>query len=93
MSEAPTTAALPQYRSKRLARAGEVKMIDRNPDVKLLTMEAYRLWLPNDVKVNVTEEWIQTHAAHAGGYFLEFDDGYRSFCPARAFLAGYEQVA
>lgn len=36
-----------------------------------------------------SQEWCDTHKAKAGGYFVEYEDGYHSFSPAEAFESGY----
>ena len=33
--------------------------------------------------------WFTRHNPHAGGYYVEYQDGYKSFSPAGAFEKGY----
>jgi hypothetical protein len=33
----------------------------------------------------VTQDWVTRHTPHVGGYFVQYVDGYQSFCPAEAF--------
>lgn len=37
-------------------------------------------------------EWIDKHKVEAGGYFVWYDDGYKSYSPAAAFEAGYTLI-
>jgi hypothetical protein len=37
----------------------------------------------------VGDRWLQAKAAHVGGYYVAYADGYDSFSPAKAFEEGY----
>lgn len=38
---------------------------------------------------NVTQEYLVKHHPEAGGYYVVYGDGYKSFSPAEAFESGY----
>jgi hypothetical protein len=38
---------------------------------------------------NVSDEFVEKHHPYAGGYYVVYEDGYKSFSPAEAFEAGY----
>ncbi|HEX6239966.1 MAG TPA: hypothetical protein VFZ61_03695 [Polyangiales bacterium] len=40
----------------------------------------------------VTREWFDKHQPKAGGYLVQYDDGYESYSPAAAFEAGYSAI-
>ena len=40
----------------------------------------------------VSLDWHKKHDPHAGGYLVIYDDGYRSFSPAKAFEEGYTRI-
>lgn len=40
----------------------------------------------------VSGDYQQKHAPQAGGYFVVYKDGYKSFSPAKAFEEGYELI-
>jgi hypothetical protein len=40
----------------------------------------------------VSAAWIEKHHPKVGGYFVEYEDGYQSYSPARAFEEGYTKV-
>jgi len=43
----------------------------------------------NGGRLRVSPEYMQKHRPQIGGYFVLYDDGYRSFSPAKAFDDGY----
>lgn len=36
--------------------------------------------------------WLDKHNPEVGGYYVVYDDGYRSFSPAKAFEDGYTRL-
>jgi hypothetical protein len=40
----------------------------------------------------VGDDYLLKHKPFVGGYYVVYDDGYRSFSPAKAFEEGYKQV-
>ncbi len=42
--------------------------------------------------VRVDATYVRKHEPKAGGYFVVYDDGYRSFSPAEPFEAGYTKL-
>ena len=40
----------------------------------------------------VTEDYVRKHNPEAGGYYVVYDDGYKSFSPAKAFEEGYTRI-
>lgn len=92
MAEQQTEAMteLPKYvchKEVRAARIIDVRL-DAAPE-SVLT-----LLLPDDsrVRVVVDREYMQKHKPQLGGYFVQYDDGYRSFSPCQPFEAGYTLV-
>lgn len=43
--------------------------------------------------LEVSHEWYAKHKPEAGGYFVVYDDGYKSYSPAPAFEAGYSLLS
>lgn len=41
----------------------------------------------------VDAEFLAKHKPEVGGYFVQYDDGYKSFSPAKAFEEGYTLIA
>ncbi len=42
--------------------------------------------------IEVSKEYIQNHNPEAGGYYVVYKDGYKSFSPAKAFEDGYTLI-
>jgi len=42
--------------------------------------------------IPVDESYVRKHNPVAGGYYVVYDDGYKSFSPAKAFEEGYVLV-
>lgn len=40
----------------------------------------------------VDEAYLNKHKPEAGGYYVVYEDGYKSFSPAAAFDSGYTRV-
>jgi hypothetical protein len=40
-------------------------------------------------KVPLTPEYVAKHKPEVGGYYVVYEDGYKSFSPASAFESGY----
>src|SRR5262245_23988923 len=41
----------------------------------------------------VSEEYVRKHNPQAGGYWVQYEDGYQSFSPAAAFESGYTLIS
>lgn len=42
--------------------------------------------------IELSEEYVTKHAPEAGGYYVVYKDGYKSFSPAKAFEEGYTKI-
>lgn len=40
----------------------------------------------------VSQDWIDKHKPQAGGYYVVYEDGYKSYSPAKAFEEGYTRI-
>ena len=43
-------------------------------------------------KVPLTPEYFAKHKPEVGGYYVVYDDGYKSYSPAAAFEGGYKRI-
>lgn len=41
---------------------------------------------------DVPAEYVMRHKPEAGGYYVVYDDGYKSYSPAKAFEEGYSKL-
>jgi hypothetical protein len=83
VSPEPTLAQLPQYRSHKVVGALKIAKIEGN----VLT--------PADSQFApflLDKEYLRKHSPEAGGYYVVYSDGYKSFSPAKAFEEGYTLV-
>lgn len=80
---------LPKYQSHKKVWALKIKTISQNR-----TEAGAMLGFEEDGygAIPVSAEYISKHSPCVGGYFVIYDDGYRSFSPAKAFEEGYTRV-
>ena len=43
-------------------------------------------------RLEVTQEWLDKNKPAAGGYYVQYPDGYTSYSPAAAFEDGYTLI-
>jgi hypothetical protein len=77
---------LPKYRSHKQVWALKIKEIGA-------PYADGSAWLtPEDgryARFAVDGAYMSKHVPHVGGYYVQYEDGYRSFSPAKAFEDGY----
>lgn len=78
--------ALPEYVCHKIVRAALIVAIAFKGD------NLYRLALEHSAHVDVSKLWVTTKNPQAGGYFVQYEDGYSSYSPAQAFEEGYTPV-
>lgn len=76
-------ADLPLYRCHKLVRAARIERWEQDG------FGVTRLFLSTGDHLRVEAGWIESRKAQAGGYFVQYEDGYQSYSPAAAFEAGY----
>ncbi len=42
--------------------------------------------------LRVPHDYVHKHKPQSGGYYVVYDDGYKSFSPAEAFESGYTRL-
>jgi len=47
---------------------------------------------PGYARFKVGADYVSKHDPKAGGYYVVYDDGYKSWSPAEAFESGYTRV-
>lgn len=90
MMETPTDSQreMPRYKSHKTVWA-----------LKIATVELHaangHILYPEDKRYapfRVPDDYIQKHNPQPGGYYVLYEDGYKSFSPAKAFEEGYTAV-
>jgi hypothetical protein len=85
MSEA--MMPMPQYQCHKKVWALQIEAVSERADGFALFFSD-RDFQP---KV-VSEAWYRKHTPTAGGYFVQYQDGYESFSPKNAFEEGYTRL-
>ena len=76
----------PEYKCHKTVRAVKIKEAD--PINHTLLFEGRDAWKP----LCVGGAYFDKHQPEAGGYYVVYADGYKSYSPARAFEEGYTLV-
>lgn len=78
---------LPLYQCHKQVRAARITSID----YKLCVIQVY-VGKKVDVEIQVTADWLDKHDPVIGGYYVVYEDGYRSFSPMSVFEDGYSKL-
>lgn len=76
---------LPKYNCHKQVWALKIASIEENPDGTGTIVPEDERYAPFEV----TENYLLKHEPNAGGYFVVYKGGYRSFSPAAEFEEGY----
>lgn len=80
---------LPTYKSHKTVRAAKITAFRQNgnPDMPDLVLGGIGFI------VSLLPDWHQKHKPQVGGYLVQYEDGYQSYSPAKAFEEGYTLAA
>jgi hypothetical protein len=81
-----------QWRSHKIVRAGKVmaqQVEDTGEGIAILTVEDVN---GAPCKVEVPDNFFARGAPSPGDYVVIYDDGYKSWSPAKAFEEGYTRI-
>jgi len=86
-----TTRKMPVYQCHKKVSALKIKAVLNSPPDVDVKGGSWDLEIADEGFgfVRVTHEWFVKHKPEAGGYYVVYDDGYKSYSPAAAFEAGY----
>lgn len=80
---------MPRYQSHKKVWALKIKAIKRDGEGSAtITPEE-----PGYAKFEVDAEYVRKHQPKEGGYYVVYEDGYKSWSPADVFEAGYSRIA
>jgi len=78
---------MPKYKSHKIVHALKIKDVN---------VEDGMIWIiPEDgeyAAFQVDDAYYDKHKPQAGGYYVAYDDGYKSWSPANAFENGYTKL-
>lgn len=90
---------MPLYQCHKKVWALKIKAIDKkpNPDPTGQTgASSYGAVLTPEeagyAPFDVSPEYMTKHRPEVGGYYVVYDDGYKSYSPAAAFEGGYSPI-
>lgn len=89
-----TQAEMPKYKCHKEVWALKIKEIQEPDKLKGHSPFGQILVFEDDLyaPLQVSEEYLVKHQPHAGGYYVVYKDGYKSFSPAEAFEEGYSRI-
>lgn len=82
------TREMPRYKSHKQVWALKIAAWEPTPDGGIITPAE-----PGYGPVAVDAAYVERHRPQVGGYYVVYDDGYKSWSPAAAFEAGYSAVS
>lgn len=91
-NQANAQAEMPRYQCHKQVWALKIHDIRRVPSgnatVTHTIVPADDRYAPFEVSL----EYVGKHSPQAGGYYVVYDDGYKSYSPAKAFEEGYTRL-
>jgi hypothetical protein len=79
---------MPKYECHKTVHALKIREVTEVPS-------GGAILIPEDTRyagIDVDAEWVSKHSPEAGGYYVSYDDGYKSYSPAAAFENGYTLI-
>lgn len=85
---------MPRYRCHKEVWALKIASIEQSPADVQHEGGSWRIVPSNDgyAPFDVPHEWYVKHSPQAGGYYVVYADGYKSYSPAKAFEDGYTLI-
>lgn len=74
---------IPQYQCHKKVRALKIKSVDADNATLSFLDES------NVAPIHVSQAYLDKHEPVAGGYYVVYEGGYKSFSPAKEFEEGY----
>ena len=90
-----TSAPLPQYECHKKVWALKIKEIVRDGEGENRETDGSAMITPEEegfVSFKVDHNFMFKHKPEVGGYYVIYEDGYKSFSPAKAFEDGYTLI-
>lgn len=94
MDNAPD-AEMPKYLCHKKVHALKIASIKRDGEGEGRETDGSAIITPADKgygPFRVESEFMRKHKPESGGYYVVYDDGYKSFSPAKAFEEGYTRI-
>ena len=85
----PIETEMPRYRSHKIVRALKIAEVHHDSNNLGAVIFPVEEGFPS---FQVDKEYVMKHDPKADGYYIIYDDGYKSWSPAEAFEAGYTRI-
>ena len=82
------SAEMPRYDCHKTVHALKIKYVEANADGEWTI-------IPDDPRYTafvIPAEYLAKHSPQPGGYYVVYEDGYKSYSPAAAFESGYTRI-
>ncbi len=90
-----TTAEMPKYQSHKIVHAIKIDKIELDSvkaEEERRETDGHANLIGDGFDVNVDHSYVKKHDPQIGGYYIVYEDGYKSFSPAEAFEKGYTKI-
>ena len=95
MDEPQVGREMPRYRCHKEVWALKIKSVVRDGAGEARETDGTAIITPQDegyAPFKVDAAYVAKHNPQAGGYYVVYDDGYKSWSPAQAFEEGYTRI-
>lgn len=104
MDQGSNARPMPQYQCHKKVWALKIKQVivhahpDPNYDDKVWfaspEFQGGHLFIEDDgfAPIAFDADWFRKHNPEIGGYYVVYEDGYKSYSPAKAFEEGYTRI-
>lgn len=86
---------MPRYQCHKKVWALKIELLV-DPTPPGAETDGSRIIVPTDRRYapfRVDRQYVDRHKPEVGGYYVVYDDGYKSYSPAKAFEDGYTPIA
>ena len=86
---------MPKYQSFKVVHALKIARIVRDGEGQDCESDGSAMMTPEDkgyAPMKLEREYMNKHKPEVGGYYVVYEDGYKSFSPALAFESGYKRI-
>lgn len=80
------------YQCHKRVKAAKITEIYGRVELESTGKPVINLGFADGSRQEITEDWMEKNKPAIGGYLVEYEDGYRSYSPAKAFEDGYKLV-
>lgn len=90
-----TSIEMPKYKCHKEVWALKIKSIVRDGEGENRETDGSAMITPEEegfAPFKVDFEYMRKHKPQVGGYFVQYEDGYKSFSPAEPFESGYTKI-